>query len=78
MKVKELIELLQYYREDKEVVIESGLGGYDADIALYEVNVKKNKTKITNSYISEITYEESYNNGDWDDDFEDVEVVVLY
>jgi|LakMenEpi03Aug12_release.lakeMendotaPanAssembly.Ray.scaffolds.fasta_scaffold633863_2 hypothetical protein len=75
MKVKDLIEKLQEYPMDMEVVVDGGLFEYDADLDPREIIVKSG-TSFT-QYISQRRYEQMYDDAEWDDSFVDEKVIYL-
>jgi hypothetical protein len=78
MKVKELIEKLQKYPEDMEVVID-GTFDPDADIEFCEIIVKKatfpNSTYY--SYIHQKSYQNMLDDGELYGDYVDEKVIYL-
>jgi hypothetical protein len=75
MKVKDLIEKLQQYPEDMEVVVDGGLFEYDADLDPREIVVKSG-TSFT-QYISQRRYKEMYDDAELDGSFVDEKVIYL-
>jgi hypothetical protein len=71
MKVKDLIEKLQEYPMDMEVVVDGGLFEYDADLDPREI-VVKSRTSFT-QYISQRRYDDA----ELDGSFVDEKVIYL-
>jgi hypothetical protein len=74
MKVKDLIEKLQEYPEDMEVVVD-GIFEYDVDLDPREINVKRGVSYTR--YISQRGYKEMYDDAELDDDYVDEKVIYL-
>ena len=74
MKVKDLIEKLQEYPQDMEVVVD-GIFEYDADLDPREINVKRGVSYTR--YISQRRYKEMYDDAELDGSFVDERVVYL-
>lgn len=77
MKVKDLIEKLQEYPEDMEVVVDGGVFDYDIDLEPREIIVKRGTSTSFTRYISERSYRAMYEDGELDDNYIDEKVIYL-
>jgi hypothetical protein len=75
MKVKDLIEKLQEFPEDMEVVVDGGIFEYDADLDPREIIVKRGVSYTR--YLSQRSYNSLYDDAELDDDYVDERVVYL-
>lgn len=75
MKVKDLIEKLQEFPENMEVVVDGGIFEYDADLDPREI-VVKSRTSFT-QHISQRRYKEMSDDAELDGSFVDEKVIYL-
>jgi hypothetical protein len=75
VKVKDLIEKLQEYPEDMEVVVDGGIFEYDVDLDPREINVKRGVSYTR--YLSQRRYKEMYDDAELDGSFVDEKVIYL-
>jgi hypothetical protein len=75
MKVKDLIEKLQEFPEDMEVVVDGGIFEYDADLDPREIVVKRGVSYTR--YVSQRCYQEKYSDGELDGSYVDEKVIYL-
>lgn len=76
MKVKDLIEKLQEYPEDMEVVID-GTFDPDGDIEFCEMIVKKGTFPNYTKYLFQKSYQNMLDDGELDGDYVDEKVIYL-
>jgi hypothetical protein len=75
MKVKDLIEKLQEYPQDMEVVVDGGVFEYDADLDPREIVVKSGTS--FRQYISQRSYKAKYDDAELDGSYVDEKVIYL-
>jgi hypothetical protein len=76
MKVKKLIEKLQEYQEDMEVVID-GTFDPNGDIEFCEMIVKKATFPKHTEYLFQKSYQNMLDDGELDGDYVDEKVIYL-
>jgi hypothetical protein len=75
MKLRDLIEKLQEYPQDMEVVVDGGIFEYDADLDPREIIVKSCVSYTR--YLSQRSYNSLYDDAELDDDYVDEKVIYL-